>query len=390
MKKLFTVMLCVFFLAACGGGGGGSASLWPVTAVTGNVIFPDANLSVQDVLAPDGTNLEFYSFSIATATDVTVRMESATFDTYLYVLQGAALNDPDINNWGVYLLYENDDIDISTTNSEIQMLNLAAGDYVIATNSFFPIAAGDYRLTVTFGTTTIAPVYQYMQYRTYDTQGTDNFRAFITFKDNGQDIQPADILSVELFEQNGMPFSALVPAVSPIFFSATYTIAAWNAVNTQFESIAPNSDSGYFLDLSNYVSIASSNYTFLAQPATGHTLLVDVFFPPQTFLVPVASTSMSYLWNPDDSLTLSWTEPIDAFDQYRVNFKDASGNDLFYGRMDPGVSQVILSSALVLEISTTGQLVGPTTINWSMQTRSYSGNNNYARSVSDSKPIPWP
>lgn len=232
--------------------------------------------------------------------------------------------------------------------------------------------------------------YQYLQYRTFDTQGTDHFRAFIAFRNNGQAAQPTDILSIDLFDQNG---AHLIPATPPQFYSYTYTSAAWNSVNSQFELIAPLSDSGYLLNLSNYAGIASGTFTFAAQPATGYKLVELVFFPGQTSLIPVASGDMNYLWNPDGSLTLSWLAPVDTFDQYRVHFQDDSGNELFYGRVTAGVNQVTLAASLVQEISATGQLAGPSIITWRMQTRSYNndiGNNNYARSVSDLRYIPWP
>jgi hypothetical protein len=99
---------------------------------------------------------------------------------------------------------------------------------------------------------------------------------------------------------------------------------------------------------------------------------------------------MSSQWNPDGSLTLSWSEPPEIFDQYRVAFTDASGEGIFGGRVPTGVSQVTLSASLLEEIRLTGQLTLPTTINWRMQTRNYDGSTNYARSFSDTVTINWP
>ena len=227
----------------------------------------------------------------------------------------------------------------------------------------------------------------FVQYRTFENSANDRFHAFIDLRNNGQFIEASDVQSVALFDKDSVQ---IVPAVPPQFFTAAYTVASWNTTTSQFESVSATGDSGYWFNLSNYFSITLGFYQFVVQPSQDLPFNYHVNFPAQTPLTPVASASMSSQWNPDGSLILSWSEPPDIFDQYRVAFTDASGEGIFGGRVPTGVSQVTLSASLLEEIRLAGQLTLPTTINWRMQTRNYDGSTNYARSFSDPVTINWP
>ncbi len=242
-------------------------------------------------------------------------------------------------------------------------------------------------LTDYFSTSNLSATYAFVQYRTSEDPNDNKYMAFIDMRDNGQFIQADEVQSVELYDQNSLQVIPVVPAQ---FVLNPYTIAQWNITTSQFESIAASGDSGYSFNLSNYLAITPGALRFVVQPSQGLPFEYGVNFPAQTSLVPVASASMFSQWNPDGSLTLSWSEPIDAFEQYRIVLTDANNKGIFYGRVFPGVTQVTLSSGLLDEISITGQLNVPTTINWRMQTRNYDGINNYARSVSDPVAISWP
>jgi len=226
----------------------------------------------------------------------------------------------------------------------------------------------------------------FVQYRTFENALNDRYHAYIDLRKDGGFIQASDVQSVALYDKNAVQ---IVPAVPPQFFTAAYTVARWNTTTSQFESVSATGDSGYWFNLSNYFSITPGFYRFVVQPSQDPPFNYHVNFPAQTPLTPVASASMSSQWNPDGSLVLSWSEPPDIFDQYRVTFADASGR-YFIGRVPTGVSQVTLSAGLLEEIRLTGQLTLPTTINWQMQTRNYDGSTNYARSFSDPVTINWP
>lgn len=99
---------------------------------------------------------------------------------------------------------------------------------------------------------------------------------------------------------------------------------------------------------------------------------------------------MTSVWNSDDSLTLSWTEPSETFGQTRIYFYDENGSDFFNAQIAPGVEEVTLSATLIQKLTDDSELQSASSIDWRMYTRSYSGDNNYARSISSAMPITWP
>jgi len=225
----------------------------------------------------------------------------------------------------------------------------------------------------------------YMQYQTFENPAENHYRAFLDLRNNGQFITSTDIQSVVLFD----PVSTqIIPAVQPQFISSSDTYAEWIAATGQFESSA-GGESGYTFNLANYSYLRPGSWTFAVQPVQEFPFDFTVNFPGQTALVPVPSAGMFSQWNADDSLTLSWSAPVGNFSQYRVIFADKNLNTIFNGRVDAGVSQVTLNATLIEEIRSKAQLSLPATINWRMETRSYSGTNNYARSLSNSVPINW-
>ena len=107
--KNFAVLCCLgLLLTACGGssggggGGGGGTAPLPTSAITvGSSV--NGTLSSLDIEAPDGSFLDLYTFAVATPTEVRIRLASATFDTYLFLLEGAGLADTDLlNNWATH------------------------------------------------------------------------------------------------------------------------------------------------------------------------------------------------------------------------------------------------------------------------------------------------
>lgn len=383
MKKWLALGSLVFLVACGGGGGGTSASLnvWPAASISSGTSVVGA-LSAQDIAAPDGSFVDLYTLDLADATEVRIRMESATFDTYLFLLQGADLADPNLlQTWQSHLIAENDDFGGTTTDSEI-VITLAAGSYVIAANSFDAATAGSYTLTVATLTTNT-----YLQYRTVENPAGNRFAGWIEFLENGQLIDPNDILSIQLFDPNGLE---VFPAATPSFFTSAMTLAQWNDTAGQFEGLTPFDYSGFSFDLSNQSALAAGTYTYVVQPVSGVERSYTVSFPGQTVLTPIVSVDMSAQWNLDGSLTLGWTEPAETFEQVRIIFYDANGKDFFNGRVAPGVGQVTLSASLIDQLAQSAQLALPTTVLWRMHTRSYAGDNNFTRSISNPVPIAWP
>ena len=233
---------------------------------------------------------------------------------------------------------------------------------------------------------TVAATPTYVQYRTFENPAGNHYRAFLDLRNNGELVTATDIRSTMLSD----PFSSQVtPAEPPQFISNIFTYAEWNAATAQFEASA-SVESGFTYNLSNYPYLSPGNWTFMVQPVQELPFSYTVNFPGQTALTPVASAGMFSQWNPDGSLTLSWSAPLDNFSQYRVIFADTNLNPIFNARVEPGVTRVTLSTTLLEEIRARVQLKLPATVNWRMETRHYSGTNNYARSLSNAVPINWP
>jgi hypothetical protein len=375
MEKLvlLVMVLVLMMLSACGGGGSETFVETGYLALQDPVL-SSGNYYDQQVVYSDGSG------------EIYVRM-LANFDAFLMLFSPEVLNEPDTNNWGPYLLAFNDDIDANTTNSEIRLPSLATGNYVVVATSFFAGEIGPYQLTTNLQEVNLtATPSSYLQYRTFENPLDDHYRGWIDLQSSGAPIQAADVLGVQLFAPNWVE---LVPGIAPVFHSSVSTIAAWNETTAQFTNISAYAQSGLFLDLSDQTALAPGTWRFVVTPSFGGALSVDLVYPQDTLLTPIAASSMSAVWNPDGSLTLSWTEPVDGPDQYRVYLTDANGLEIFYGRVMPGTSTVTLSAALVQQIATNAGLSTPTVL-WQMQTRSMSGSNNYARSMSNPVTITWP
>jgi hypothetical protein len=103
---------------------------------------------------------------------------------------------------------------------------------------------------------------------------------------NSTNIPVTTTVSVALYDQNA---AQLIPVVPPQFFTAAYTVARWSTTTSQFESIAASGDSGYWFNLSHYLSITPSILRFVVQPWPSFPFNYHVNYPAQTPLTPVTS-----------------------------------------------------------------------------------------------------
>ena len=87
----------------------------------------------------DGTYAQFYSFTMAQETQVTIDL-SSTEDTYLFLRPGSATSGT--------ALHENDDIETGNTNSQI-VATLAGGTYTIEATTYNQATTGNFSLSVT-------------------------------------------------------------------------------------------------------------------------------------------------------------------------------------------------------------------------------------------------
>ncbi len=94
-------------------------------------------LTSGDQIAPEDTLFELYTFEGQAGQLITILLESQEFDTYLVLVDDAG-----------QVLADNDDIDTSTTNSQIMTTLPTNGVYSIIVNGYSTADQGRYNLTV--------------------------------------------------------------------------------------------------------------------------------------------------------------------------------------------------------------------------------------------------
>jgi hypothetical protein len=386
MRRFGMVMVILALLTACGGGSSKEdKSLFPTTPIQTNATI-NGNLSSSDVQVPDGTYTDLYTITVDSPTLLNIRLESSAFDVFLFLFDGAVLAIPDLNEWDPYLLAYNDDIDDQTTDAGLTY-QLSPGMYVIAVNNLEPGILGAYTLKTTTSQVIISG--RFLQYRVYENPANNRILGWIQFRDNGNNIQASQILYAQIFFPDG---TELFP-VSPMQFrSANFVLGTWNPFISRFDQIVPYGDSGYVFDLSNYSFLPAGIYTFTAMPAAGEPLFSQAPIPSLPLLNPiqvVRAASMVSEWKPDGSLQLSWTEPENPSDDYRMIFTLANTNTTIFHGIVRGANQVILQPSLVQQIAQSAGISLPTTVQWVIQTRNISNGINYERGYSDPVTISW-
>jgi hypothetical protein len=91
----------------------------------------------------DHTYYDLYRLSLRSSATLTITLKSNAFDTYLVLLKDEFLSNP--TDPSAIIAENDDDASASTTNSRISM-SLAAGNYIIAANSYSDYATGPYEL----------------------------------------------------------------------------------------------------------------------------------------------------------------------------------------------------------------------------------------------------
>lgn len=342
----------------------------------------NGSLAAGDARAPGDLRYDLYAVTATAATPLNLRLESVDFDAYVALFDAAALNDPDLMNWGSYLLADNDNVVPQAGDAGLTW-QLNPGSYLVAVSSATP-GLGSYVLKADSMAVTF--IRQYLQYRTYENTANNRFMAWVDYKDGNALLLPGDLLSAAIFDS----FGAEISPTSQEFITGGYVTAAWDPGTASFTSIVLDGDSGFSFNLANQTDLPGGPYSFQVVPAVGGLLTSNLTYPGRVDLPVVVSSGMNAQWNPDGSLTLSWNEPPGTFDQYRVVLSNSNGRVIFFGRCFPGISQVTLQADLVTQISLEANLPAGATVNWTMQTRNYVGSENYARGISEPVPIVLP
>jgi len=377
------VLIAMFLsgcLAACGGGGGGGGDgpafrvvdLDPAAVEIGT-------LTDSDQKAPDGTSFDLYRVSLPQDGTLTVRLESTDFDAYLFLLQGAALSEPDLDLWDQFFLAEDDDSG-GGLDAEIT-LDLTAGTYVIAVNSL-DAAVGTYTLRTWFGPGGALQLGQvYLQYRTYEGDAGNRYQGWIQLTRGGSPVEATDVADIRLFDPLGAPLEATSGDFKPseIFLMDCSSIPCTTS--------GPLFDSGFW---ATFPSLAAGIYDLEVDTATGQTLTAQMDYPGQLMLPVVQGSTMQAQWVGGD-LTLSWEDPTAAANwsevsRIQVALFDGAGAEVLYVRLPSTDAEVTVPGALISQAAALGD--GLLT-QWQVQTRAYDANNmNYARGYSARVALP--
>ena len=337
--------------------------------------------------APVATGLELYyaeawpqNQTVGTPVELYAYADSSDLSavTYSWTITG-----PDTS--AVFTAYD------STDNSYGSFVAQQPGEYTIT----LEVSGGACAETVTrsFGVTisplSVAATGQYIQYRTYEDSTLDHYHAWIDYKDSGQLMDDWDFWGASLVDSLGNSLSS-----TPSFWKADYLQGNWNG--TDFGTVAAGGYSGFSFNLSG-LTIPAGDYTFVTQLNGGAEIQTPISYPGQQFAPLVLSSSMTYLWNANGSLTLNWTDPGGTFDSYRIQLLETSsayqGNsgEVFIAKANPGTSSVTLSAALLQQIYTAQGISSQVPLTWVMQTRIYdTNNNNSARAISNGVTIDPP
>jgi len=230
--------------------------------------------------------------------------------------------------------------------------------------------------------------FTFLQYRTSE-DGDYSIRGWVGFSKNGNPISSSDIASIVLNNEGG----DTIPIEKTIFWSNAYYFGNWNNSTSNVDYSGPFHDSGLSVYFTQ-TTLPAGNYTYKATTDSGDILTQTLYYPGEETLPCVDSDSMTFEWQPDGSLHLSWESPTDSeFDMLRVVLddqdKDGSDGNLLYVDLPIDATEVTIPSDQVLKIDDLDQ---PYIVKWVIQTRSNtstSDNNRYARGYSDKKFIPW-
>ncbi len=352
---------------------------WTATAA---LSVPTVTVTVTDNGVPGKSATAVISVPQAAGLTVYPQVWPTTQFTYTPVSLDAYSSDPSaVYDWtvtdpsGGSKTYTGDDTFIPDQEGTwtVELVTTGGPCSDTMTNSF----------SVTVVPLSIAVTSKYLQYRTFEDSAKNTVRGWVQFADNGVAMNDWDFWGSSLYDANGT-----LVANNLGFYVNSYTSTAYSAGS--FSAPTYTTESGFVFNLGTS-PLPSGTYSYVTQLAGGAEIPTQLDYPAETALVPVDSTTMVPTWNSDGSLTLTWVEPADTFDNYRIMFHTAIGGDaFFYAKIPQGVESVTLPAPLIATIKTNAGM-SLADFGWQLQTRLYDATNmNYARSISNSVTVSAP
>ncbi len=222
----------------------------------------------------------------------------------------------------------------------------------------------------------------YLQYRTFFNAENNRYQGWIgLFKGNGL-IDESDVVDIRLVGPDGNLID-----VNRSFYLDSYMWAEWDEAVDELGDEWWLEDSGFSIRLvDENMELPAGEYTYEVLTTQGDLLTYSIDFPGKSMMETVDPASMSYQWNADGSLYLSWAFSGVA-DQLRITFWSPNAGDLFNLRLPTSVTEVTLPFDWIDWIN---QAKNPTQVIWNVQTRNYNDDwLNYARGYSGGVEIDW-
>jgi len=218
-----------------------------------------------------------------------------------------------------------------------------------------------------------------LQYRNFENAASNRYRGWISLTKDGIPGEVSDFTKVELKNSAGTVVNEPVDVNN--LYPGSYYWGQWNNSTNSVDFSGPYVDSGYSIRFPAG-DLLDDNYTYEVTTSEGD-IISDTFnFPGKEELPFVQSASMSHEWLPDDSLRLTWINPVVIdYDQLRIYIWDEdAGVDVAYINLPTDVDEVTIPAEWI-EIM--GDFYDLNSVWWQVQTRSNTNEGlNYARGYS--------
>jgi hypothetical protein len=383
LRYFFFIFIFTFGLIAfvgCGGGGDDAVAPVPSSGVIDNSSFyGDYTLSMTF----DSCKMDFQTITIGG--DSTRKDE----DDYIYVpknqssityTKGDRTESIDISGLTVYYTEVGQDfsLDLTLTFSSDYNSFTIDGDSVENDPS-------DCDGTVTgngirVGTEGVTIGFNYLQYRT----PANRYLGYLDIYKDGIPSEASDVTKIELKDSNGDTVNTTMGGLG----INTYYIGEWNSQTSSVDFSGLTFWAGYSITFPDGFELPADDYTWEVTTSDNKLISKQITFPGQKVLPFVDSATMQSVWQPDGSLQLSWTNPVNTADYEELSVVlNTVGASMLWIYLPVDKNEVTIPSDWVEILE---KFYDPTTVSWQILTRSYTVEDmNYARGISNSAPITW-
>jgi hypothetical protein len=221
--------------------------------------------------------------------------------------------------------------------------------------------------------------FAFVQNRQFENGGQDH-RGVIGILENGSFLPSSEIASATLTGPGGVIVPDVTDPVPNVFSGPILRLGSWNPTNQQFESIGTIFEESGAIVRRSVDSLPAGTYTFDITLTDGTQFSHDVSFSGTQSAPLVPASSISGTFQQDGSFQISWAEPNQAFDQYRVYVNVNDRNLTIRSHLSAGVDSIVIPASAMAAL-----LAGSTDtdVEVRIQTRLQNTLGNHARNHSN-------